>query len=58
MKKAEKEAKQIYINIIDGDLVHTATITEKEYNEKYSDYEIVEECEGEDQATRIIKAKK
>ena len=45
--KENQEQKRIYVNEIDGELVHTRDMTEAEFEEIAEDYEIVSDDETE-----------
>ena len=54
--KEKQEQKRIYLNEIDGDLVHTRDMTEAEFAETAGDYKIVSDEETE--TTRAVTVRK
>lgn len=59
MKEKEKEEqKTVYVNEIDGELVHTRDMTEAEFTKIAGDYEIVSEDETETMRAVTVRKKK
>ena len=56
--KEKQEQKRIYLNEIDGDLVHTRGMTEAEFGEIADGYEIVSDEETETMRAVTVRKKK
>ena len=56
--KGKQEQKKIYVNEIDGELVHTRDMTAAEFAKIAGDYEIVSEDETETMRAVTVRKKK
>ena len=56
--KEKQEQKRIYVNEIDGELVHTRDMTEAEFAKIADGYEIVSEDETETMRAVTVRKKK
>ena len=56
--KEKQEQKKIYVNEIDGELVHTRDMTESEFAKITEDYEIVSDEEVETMRAVTVRKKK